>query len=340
MQLNLDSLSVQYSGQARPAVRKVDLSLSAGAVGVLLGPSGCGKTTLLRAVAGLERISHGSITLQGQQISTPDYTLQPEKRHMGMVFQDYALFPHLDVQANVGFGLKSLSRSERQQRVAEMLELVGLQAMQQRYPHELSGGQQQRVALARALAPRPQLLLLDEPFSNLDAGLRDKLAHELRDMLKQVGTTALLVTHDQHEAFAMGDQIGVMQEGHLLQWADAATLYRQPVTPFVAQFIGHGMLLPAHCQDGRLHTSLGVLDACDAPSSTSQILLRAHDILPDPQSPIRGTILHKTFRGGHWLYALQLADGQELHAEMPATLAHAVGDQMGIRIQPHHLVVF
>jgi iron(III) transport system ATP-binding protein len=241
MFLEVSQLSVTYPGGRQAAVQQVSFGLHAGDIGVLIGPSGCGKTTLLRAVAGLEPVSQGQIQLAGQVVSSAGLTLAPEARQIGMVFQDYALFPHLDVAGNVGFGIAHLPRAERTARVAEVLALVGLAGQQQRYAHELSGGQQQRVALARALAPRPRLLLLDEPFSNLDVDLRERLAHEVRSILKAANTTALFVTHDQLEAFAIGDTIGVMHQGQLHQWDDAYTLYHRPASRFVAEFIGHGV---------------------------------------------------------------------------------------------------
>ena len=215
MFLEVIQLSVTYAGQVMPAVRQVSFGLRAGDIGVLIGPSGCGKTTLLRAVAGLEPASSGEIRLGDEVVSKAGLSLPAESRHVGMVFQDYALFPHLNIGRNVAFGIDHLPRTQRQSRVAEVLELVGLSGQESRFPHELSGGQQQRVALARALAPKPRLLLLDEPFSNLDVDLRERLAHEVRGILKAANTTALFVTHDQLEAFAVGDTIGVMNQGEL-----------------------------------------------------------------------------------------------------------------------------
>ena len=241
MFLQISNLGVHYAGRAQAAVDGVSFSLQAGEIGVLIGPSGCGKTTLLRAVAGLELAGSGSITLGSQVISSAVLHMPAEQRHMGMVFQDYALFPHLDVARNVAFGIANRSSKERALRVAEVLELVGMPTAGKRFPHELSGGQQQRVALARAIAPSPRLLLLDEPFSNLDVDLRERLAHEVRGILKAAGATALFVTHDQLEAFAIGDRIGVMQQGKLHQWDEAYALYHRPATRFVADFIGHGV---------------------------------------------------------------------------------------------------
>jgi len=265
MFLALRQLAIQYPGRRTPAVQGVNLGLHAGDIGVLIGPSGCGKTTLLRAVAGLEPISEGQILLSGRTVSAPGHTEAAERRRIGMVFQDYALFPHMDVGRNVGFGLNHLPKAERQQRVTEVLALVGLAGAEHHFPHELSGGQQQRVALARALAPRPDLLLLDEPFSNLDVDLRERLAHEVRTILKAANATALLVTHDQLEAFAIGDVIGVMHEGQLHQWDDAYSLYHRPATRFVADFIGHGVFTHATLRevDGQVVVQTPVGDLSD-----------------------------------------------------------------------------
>jgi iron(III) transport system ATP-binding protein len=260
MFLELRQLDIRYPGSAAPAVQGVNLSLKAGDIGVLIGPSGCGKTSLLRAVAGLEPVSGGQVLLSDRVVSDAQHTEPAESRRIGMVFQDYALFPHMDVGRNVGFGLAHLSKTERQHRVAEVLDLVGLNGADKRFAHELSGGQQQRVALARALAPRPDLLLLDEPFSNLDIDLRERLAQEVRNILKAAQATALLVTHDQLEAFAIGDVIGVMSEGQLHQWDDAYSLYHRPATRFVADFIGHGVFTPATLRevDGHILVSTPV----------------------------------------------------------------------------------
>ena len=343
MFLEVSQLDVRYAGRERPAVSQVSLQLQAGDIGVLIGPSGCGKTTLLRAVAGLEPISAGEIRLSGAIVSSTAGSLPPEKRRIGMVFQDYALFPHLTVGKNVAFGIHQLPKAQQQARVHEVLALVGLEGSAARYPHELSGGQQQRVALARALAPQPQLMLLDEPFSNLDVDLRERLAHELRDILKAAGATALFVTHDQLEAFAIGDQIGVMERGHLHQWADAATLYNQPKSRFVADFIGHGAFVPAQPAQGavgwQLDTPLGAI-ATEQPEPACDVLLRASEVVVDPTSPYHATLLRKSFRGSQYLYTLQLPSQQLVYAQAPATLEHAIGEQIGLRAQPAHLVRF
>ena len=343
MFLEVSQLNVRYAGRPQPAVAQVSLQLQAGDIGVLIGPSGCGKTTLLRAVAGLEPISGGEIRLQGQVVSSTSTSLPPEKRRIGMVFQDYALFPHLSVGKNVAFGIHQRPKAEQQARVQEVLRLVGLENSAARYPHELSGGQQQRVALARALAPEPQLMLLDEPFSNLDVDLRERLAHELRDILKAARATALFVTHDQLEAFAIGDQIGVMESGHLHQWADATTLFQKPASRFVANFIGHGSLLPASplpsAQGWQLDTPLGAIATPGAPEACD-VLLRASEVVFDPASPYRATLLRKSFRGSQFLYTLQLPSQQLVYAQVSSRLQHALGESIGLRAQPEHLVCF
>ena len=351
MFLEVSQLEVRYTGLAHSAVDGVTFGLRTGDIGVLIGPSGCGKTTLLRAVAGLEPVSAGAIKLSGSVVSSANVNVAPEKRRIGMVFQDYALFPHLDVRHNVGFGIHDWPKLERRARIAEVLELVGLSGSETRYPHELSGGQQQRVALARAMAPKPQLLLLDEPFSNLDVDLRERLAHEVRTILKAAGATALFVTHDQLEAFAIGDTIGVMHEGKLHQWADAYSLYHRPATRFVADFIGHGVFAPSSItQNGNqvtVQTPLGPLS--ETTESTwpqifangqCDVLLRADDIVHDDNAPVKAEIIRKAFRGSEFLYTLRLKDGQLLMAHVPSHHDHKLGEWIGIKAEVDHVVTF
>ena len=351
MFLEVAQLQVRYAAGSRAAVDGVSFGLRAGDIGVLIGPSGCGKTTLLRAVAGLEPVSGGEIRLDKELVGSPRVQVAPEARRIGMVFQDYALFPHLDVGANVGFGIHALPRSQRARRVAEVLELVGLAGSERRFAHELSGGQQQRVALARALAPAPRLLLLDEPFSNLDVDLRERLAHEVRAILKAAGATALFVTHDQLEAFAIGDVIGVMHDGHLHQWDDAYTLYHRPATRFVAEFIGHGVFTPATIrQSGNevvVHTALGDLrDMAECPLPAAfpaggcDLLLRADDIVHDDDAPVKAEIIRKAFRGSEFLYTLRLRSGETVLAHVPSHHDHRIGEWIGIRAQVDHVVTF
>lgn len=351
MFLDVAQLQVRYPDRPRPSVDAVSFGLRAGEVGVLIGPSGCGKTTLLRAVAGLERVTAGEIRLADAVVSSASVRVPPESRRIGMVFQDYALFPHLSVQDNVCFGLHHQARSEQQRRVREVLDLVGLASSAQRYPHELSGGQQQRVALARALAPAPQLLLLDEPFSNLDVELRERLALEVRGILKAANTTALFVTHDQMEAFAIGDVIGVMSEGRLHQWDDAYTLYHRPATRFVADFIGHGVFTPATLREVNnqivVSTPVGELtDVAECPlpcaftAGECDVLLRADDIVHDDDAPVKAEILRKSFRGSEFLYTLRLKTGETVMAHVPSHHDHTVGEWIGIRAEVDHVVTF
>ncbi|UUX96879.1 ABC transporter ATP-binding protein [Aquabacterium sp. J223] len=355
MFLQLDRVRLHYPDRAAgaAAVDVASLALQAGQLGVLIGPSGCGKTSLLRLIAGLERPDQGQIRIGDDVLAdaATGHHLAPEQRRIGMVFQDYALFPHLSVADNVAFGIRHLPRGERRQRVEQMLALVGLGHTAKRAPHQLSGGQQQRIALARALAPQPRLLLLDEPFSSLDVDLRERLAQELRAILKSTGTTALFVTHDQLEAFALGDVIGVMHRGRLEQWDDPYTLYHRPASRFVAGFIGHGVFAPARIVDcdGHpcVHTPLGELDdvaECPLPEAfpggECDVLLRADDIVHDDASPVKARIERKAFRGSEFLYTLRLASGEQVLAHVPSHHDHQVGEWIGIRAEVDHVVTF
>ncbi|MBL8324352.1 MAG: ABC transporter ATP-binding protein [Rubrivivax sp.] len=355
MFLSLAGLSLRYprANPGRAAVEGITLALPQGAVGVLIGPSGCGKTSLLRLVAGLERPDTGRIEIQGEVLADAARRLHvaPEQRRIGMVFQDYALFPHLSIADNVAFGIADWPRAQREARVEHLLDLVGLAHAARRAPHQLSGGQQQRVALARALAPKPRLLLLDEPFSSLDVDLRERLAQEVRTILKESGTTALLVTHDQLEAFAVGDVIGVMNKGRLEQWDDAYSLYHRPASRFVAGFIGHGVFAPARivaCHHGHcVETPLGELhDVADCPLPSAypggecDVLLRADDIVHDDASPVRALIERKAFRGSEFLYTLKLDSGERVMAHVPSHHDHHVGEWVGIRAEVDHVVTF
>lgn len=341
--LELNGLSLAYGRQ--PVVNRLSFRLEQGDIGCLLGPSGCGKTTVLRAIAGFEPVAAGEILIDGNPVAGPGFSLPPENRRVGMVFQDYALFPHLSVARNVGFGLKGWTGPEQAERVRQLLEMVGLPDTGQKYPHELSGGQQQRVALARALAPCPSLLLLDEPFSSLDVALRERLGQEVREILKAQNITALLVTHDQHEAFAIADEIGVMQGGELRQWDSAYNLYHRPANRFVADFIGEGVLLPGTVLSaGGVETELGVLaggipEACRA-GSVVDVLLRPDDIVHDDASLLRARVAHKAFRGADILYTLQLPSGAKAFSLVPSHHDHAIGEPIGICLSANHVVTF
>ncbi len=342
--IELRDLAYAFVGHA-PLFEGLSFQLGKGQIGCLLGPSGCGKTTVLRCIAGFEKIRAGEILLNGKIVSSSSSTLAPEQRRIGMVFQDYALFPHLTVEKNIAFGLRKTNNNQIVTRTSGLLEMVGLKKFASKYPHELSGGQQQRVALARALAPRPDVLLLDEPFSNLDVDLRERLSLEVRDILKQENITALLVTHDQHEAYTIADEIGVMNNGHIEQWDSAYNLYHRPSTRFVADFIGQGVLLPGRMQsDNRVAIEFGEFDL-DAghqieTGSEVEVLLRPDDILHDDASPMQAEVLQKAFRGGEILYTLRLPGGGKAFSMVPSHHNHAIGSRIGIRLEIDHVIAF
>lgn len=341
--LTLNQVEVGF-GQST-IVNKVSFNLEQGEIGCLLGPSGCGKTTLLRSIAGFEPVQRGSIEINGRLMSSPAQHIPPEKRNVGMVFQDFALFPHLTVHDNICFGIRHTPHTEQLERVQQLLQHVGLAGYGKRYPHQLSGGQQQRIALARALAPRPQILLLDEPFSSLDADLRESLATEVRQLLKSEGITALLVTHDQQEAFAMADKAGVMYHGSMLQWDTPYELYHEPTHQLVANFIGHGVLLAGVVTtEKKVLTPLGLLHGDEvpqqAPDEAVNVLVRPDDIIIDDQSERRATIVAKGFRGSHYLYTVELADGTQIYCMSSSHHQHALGANIGLRLNIDHLVLF
>jgi iron(III) transport system ATP-binding protein len=327
--LQVEAVSRQFSQATQPAVNQVSLALYSGEILGLLGPSGCGKTTLLRLIAGFEPVQSGSIVLGGQTIAGNGHWTNPERRDMGMVFQDYALFPHLTVAKNVAFGLgKQKAIAET---VQQTLALVGLQGLENRYPHELSGGQQQRVALARALAPRPALVLLDEPLSNLDVQVRLHLRREMREILKATQTTAIFVTHDQEEALAICDQVAVMRQGKIEQMGVPEALYRQPASRFVAEFVTQANFLPAHYRAGLWHSEIGSFalpsDRPIDPADQTELMIRQDDLQlhGDDSSPI--VIRDRHFFGRDYGYWLQLPSGQVLQARSTSG-SFAVGDRV------------
>ncbi|RMF12951.1 MAG: ABC transporter ATP-binding protein [Gammaproteobacteria bacterium] len=342
-ELEVSQLACRYD--QTPVLSDVTFHLNRGGLASLLGPSGCGKTTLLRALAGFQDIEAGSIHLSGECLSRPGMTRPPEERRIGMVFQDYALFPHLTVADNIGFGLHRKSRTEARRIVSDMLDLVGLQREADQYPHELSGGQQQRVALARALAPEPELLLMDEPFSNLDAELRLRLSLDVRDILRQRQISAILVTHDQQEAFALADQVGVLHQGRLQQWDTPYNLYHNPVNRFVAGFVGRGSFVPGRlATPDSVSTELGVISGDRAyiwPENTPvDVLLRPDDILLDESAPIRAHIRDKIFSGSSTLYRLNLPSGLALDVLAPSHQDYPVNSEIGLRLEADHLIAF
>ena len=292
------------------AVDALDLDVSAGSICALLGPSGCGKTTTLRLIAGLERPDSGVVTVSGRELSSPTAFVPPDRRRIGMVFQDYALFPHLDVAANVGYGL---GRKPDPDRVHTALELVGLAGAADRSVHELSGGQQQRVALARALAPTPDLVLLDEPFSNLDASLRDRLRQEVREILLEAGVTALFVTHDQEEALSLAESVAVMREGRIEQVGSPEEIYSRPASRWMAEFIGDIEVLPGEARDGRAECELGSFPAEIAHSGPVDVLVRPESLavgLHGPSSAAGAEVVSRRFFGHDQLVELRLPSGR------------------------------
>ena len=337
-------------------VNGLSFILQQGEIGCFLGYSGCGKTTALRAIAGLEPSRAGTIYLNDQCLTEQSFAVVPAKRGMGMVFQDYALFGHLSVAKNIAFGLNKWSAADKKSRVTDMLNLVELTEHADKRPHELSGGQQQRVALARALAPKPKLLLLDEPFSNLDVVLRESLAMSVRDILKRTNTTAILVTHDQNEAFALADKVGVMEKGKLVQWATPSELYHEPVSPFVAEFVGEGAMINGIIKDGRIETALGDIyrrmevgdesgqpQYCeyDYPNGTPiKVLVRPDDIIHDDNSVRTALVIGRVFRGANYLYRIQLDDGQTVLSLVASHHNHEIGARIGIVPMLEHIVVF
>jgi iron(III) transport system ATP-binding protein len=339
-------------GQSTTVLDNVSLTLNHGELLGLLGPSGCGKTTLLRIIAGFESISKGSVAIAGKVVCTNCESLAAEKRHTGMVFQDYALFPHLTVAENLAFGLKRQNKDapnglfSRQQpqvkeRVAEVLQLVGLTGLEQRYPHQLSGGQQQRISLARALAPEPALILLDEPLSNLDVQVRHRLRAEIRAILKAAGTSAVFVTHDREEALAISDKIAVMRLGKIEQVGTPEEVYLNPATRFVAEFVTQANFLPAtkQGQEGNIWvTEIGNLTISPSIAEGAEkalkgdLVLRPEDItlVADPLSPI--VVRERQFLGREYYYGVETASGKMVYARMGLTQAIAVGTKVKLSL--------
>lgn len=342
--LNVEQISVAYNENI--VVNKVSFTLEKGEIACLLGPSGCGKTTVLRAIAGFEPVKNGTINVCDVIVSAATFTMPPEKRNIGMVFQDFALFPHLNIADNIAFGIRHFSRKDKKERVKQLLTLINLEKYGARYPHELSGGQQQRIALARSLAPKPDLILMDEPFSSMDTELREELAREVRSILKHENITAILVTHDQNEAFAMADNIGVMNEGELLQWDEGYGLYHEPKSLAVADFIGQGVFIEGEMLEGNhIKTSIAIFEGHHIPKelgvgSKVKVLVRPDDIIHDDCSPRKAKILSRVFRGANNMYTLEMEDGTQLLSLVHSHHNHEVGEELGIVMEFEHLVVF
>ncbi len=341
--LQVDQIDVSY-GKAR-IVHEASFALGEGKIGCLLGPSGCGKTTVLRAIAGFERVGMGSIEIAGNRVSDKKTFVPPEQRKIGMVFQDFALFPNMSVADNIRFGIRAWKPRKQEARIHELLAMIGMPTLGQAYPHQLSGGQQQRVALARAMAPKPNILLLDEPFSSLDVELREQLAREVRNILKQENITAILVTHDQQEAFAMADDICVMHEGRIQQHDTAYNLYHKPINHFVAEFIGEGVIIPGMVVGGNtVNTELGnihgLVPVGCKPGCHVDVLVRPDDIVHDDDSTETATVVERAFRGSDFLYTLRMPSGAEVLSLVPSHHDHEINEKIGIHLEFDHLVIF
>ena len=341
--LSLQNISVTY--QQQNIVSDINFDLIEGDISCLLGPSGCGKTTLLRIIAGFEKPTLGTVKLKDRIISDSKYVVPPEQRRIGMVFQDFALFPHLTVEQNIIFGLKNQNTQNNRQRCNELLKLINLIGTNDKYPHQLSGGQQQRVALARAMAPRPEILLLDEPFSSLDVELREQLAREVRQILKLENITAILVTHDQNEAFAMADKVGLINDGKLIQWDTPYNLYHKPATRFAADFIGQGEFIAGeYIGDNQIKTEIGIINgvvpAECKPGCKLELLIRPDDIIHDDNSDFKLEIVERLFRGADFLYTLKLDSGGTLICIASSHHDHKLHEKLGVKFDVSHIVMF
>ncbi|HIE65769.1 MAG: ABC transporter ATP-binding protein [Nitrospira sp.] len=340
--IELLHVSRQYKNSESPAIHDISFHVEKGKVLALLGPSGSGKTTLLRLIAGFEAPNQGKIFLEGREVSRPRAFVPPEQRGVGMVFQDYALFPHLNVSENVVFGLSHLSRRDQSRKEDKILELVGLSSLRHRYPHELSGGQQQRVALARALAPDPIVLLMDEPFSNLDPDMRTQMQREVSSILEKTGSTAILVTHDHEEAFAMADQIALLNEGVLEQCDTPEVIYHTPATPFVADFVGKADFIPGTVRDHLITTEIGTFpNKVELPPGTEvMVMIRPDDIdlIPNPRG--ENTLFKRQFRGSENVYRILLPSGQVLHSSQHSLTVYPDQTRVELKLKVTHTVIF
>jgi iron(III) transport system ATP-binding protein len=347
--LKINQISKQFDRASAPVLDQISLELKEGEILGLLGPSGCGKTTLLRLIAGFEQLNLGTIELSGEVIATPDHSVVPEKRNIGMVFQDYALFPHLTIAKNVAFGLQKTNRkrfapNQVKALMLEAIDRVGLSGLESRYPHELSGGQQQRVALARALAPQPAMILLDEPLSNLDIQVRLRLRQEIRSILKNAGTSAIFVTHDQEEAMSMCDRIAVMNRGHLEQVGTPESIYQAPTSRFVADFVTQANFIEARFESGIWHTEIGEFSAIghlanpDKKSKT-ELMIRQEDVKlrEDDRSSI--VICDRQFLGREYCYELRLASGLKFLVNCPVFEKYEIGGRVAIEVQIDRVIV-
>ena len=341
--LEVRNLVKRFPGTQQSAVNDISFELSGGEILALVGPSGCGKTTTLRIIAGLERPDSGTVCLNDRIVASESVFVPPEQRGVGMVFQDHALFPHLTVSENIAFGLRGKSAAEVKKTVGEMLHLVGLLPLVKRYPHALSGGERQRVALARALAPRPVLVLMDEPFSSLDADLRMEMREHVRRILKSMRATVVFVTHDQDEALYMGDRLAVLQHGRLEQIGTPEEIFHESNTRFVSEFMGDSDFLGGKVVNEGIQTEIGLLrQLVDLPVSTPvEIAIRADDVDFQKDGSGNSVIVERFFRGAFNLYRLRLDSGQTLHAFTDHTRMYPVGTRVRTYISAEHpLTIF
>ncbi len=342
----LSQVTKRFRAGGPPAVERLSLTVARGEILALLGPSGSGKTTTLRLIAGFEAPDEGRITLGERIVAEAGNgrvaAVPPEQRHVGIVFQDYALFPHLTVAQNVGFGLQPLTRGGRRERVREVLDLVGLADLGRRYPHQLSGGEQQRVAVARALAPAPALMLLDEPFSSLDADLRAQMRDEVETVLRSTGTTAIFVTHDQEEAFTIADRVGVLNRGRLEQLGAPETIYHEPATAFIAEFVGAADFLSGIVTPEGIVTEIGAFTNVEArrPGERVRVMIRPDDVTFVAKHDGEATILRRSFRGSETLYCLGLPSGDRVHSSRPSCATFTEGTRVQIEARALSVVTF
>jgi iron(III) transport system ATP-binding protein len=325
----LDGVSKSFG--ATHAVREVSLEIEHGELMAVLGPSGCGKTTLLRLIAGFEAPDGGSVAVGEETVAGPGTLVPPEKRRVGMVFQDFALFPHLTVEANIAFGLSRRPREEREELTRRTLELVGLQHKTGRPPHELSGGERQRVALARALAPEPEVVLLDEPFSSLDASLRADLRREVELILRDAEATALLVTHDQEEALSLADRLAVMREGRIVQVGAPEEVYGRPASRWAAQFVGEVNVLAGVARDGGVETELGRFDLRAPATGTVHVAVRPEQLELTARHDGNAEVVAREFRGHDVLYRLRHEGGRTVLVQLPSLELYEVGARVFVR---------
>ncbi len=340
--LRVEGLSHAY--EARRVVDRLSLTVACGEVHCLVGPSGCGKTTTLRLIAGLELLQEGRISICGRLVAEPGFALPPERRRVGLMFQDFALFPHLTVAENVGFGLRRLGRGEREERIRRLLRRVSLEGYEERYPHMLSGGEQQRVALARALAPEPDLMLLDEAFSALDTSLRTQIREETLAILRESGTATLMVTHDAEEAVRSGDVIHAMLEGRIVQSGNPAELYARPANLFVAGFFGPVNLFRGRVRGGRVETPIGSAAATGlAEGLPARVAIRPEGVRirrPENREGIRARIVARRDLGPIHVIWLGLEDGSQVKVRETGQLELMPGEEVEVRLDPAHVFVF